>query len=644
MKTVRIFATFLVLLLFASPLRAEAPAALSSPQQLFADGLKNVLALFDATTKAHAVSTTMEIIKGDGLPKEFAGATVRLAFAAPDRLRVGTTINKQDFELGRDGRQIWIWEPAKNFGLCGVPGMAKFASAPEKLDAMEIGPIGLPLPRDQLALLPLLCSIEAGGDAELDGVKCRVLHVTPLPAARDAFKIAAIKLTFWLRASDSLPVQIEYADGKTTDVLVALHNLRVDAERPDDAFWRIPAAAENKVQRVALSHVVNFLSAALDVLNASARPLGPITGDKKILATYGRGRLEDHDGTKVLFLAGTPEEMGEQHGKLLKQQVRDLVSRVLYGVGVGSSFEKGRWFFGEIESCQARIDPFVDGRFLREMDAMARVSGCEKEEIRLANFFPELFHCSGFALMGEATAGGRIYHGRILDYMKGIGLEQNATVMVYRPDVGNAWVNVGYAGFVGTVTAMNEQHISIGEMGGRGEGNWDGKPMAQLLREVMEKASTLDEAIEIMRRGPRTCEYYYVIADGKSHTAVGLAATPETFEIVRPGESHPKLPTPVKDTVLMSAGDRYEELARRVQAGFGRFDADSARELMTRPVCMTSNIHSVLFAPDTLDFWVANADNKNVASHSRYTHYNLLELLGSPTTSLPVDSELTAGK
>ena len=146
---------------------------------------------------------------------------------------------------------------------------------------------------------------------------------------------------------------------------------------------------------------------------------------------------------------------------------------------------------------------------------------------------------------------------------------------------------------------------------------------------VMEKASTLDEAVEIMRVGPRTCEYFYVIADGKNGTAVGIAATPEIFDVVRPGETHPRLPTAVKDAVLLSAGDRYTELVRRVQAGFGKFDADSARELMTRPVCMTSNIHSVLFAPDTLDFWVANADAKNVASHTRYTQYNLGALLES---------------
>jgi hypothetical protein len=261
------------------------------------------------------------------------------------------------------------------------------------------------------------------------------------------------------------------------------------------------------------------------------------------------------------------------------------------------------------------------------MDASAAATGLEKAEMRLANFFPELFHCSGFALFGKATEGGKMYHGRILDYLRGMGLEQNAVVMVMQPDEGNSWVNVSYAGFVGSVTAMNAKHLAIGEMGGRGEGNWDGKPMAQLVREVMEKADTLEQAVEIMRKGPRTCEYYYVISDAKTMRAVGIAATPDKFETVWPGESHKLLPHGIEDAVLMSAGDRYEELARRVQAGYGKFDDAKARDLMKRPVCMTSNIHSVLFEPETLDFWVANADSQNPAAHTRYTHYNLAELL-----------------
>jgi hypothetical protein len=91
--------------------------------------------------------------------------------------------------------------------------------------------------------------------------------------------------------------------------------------------------------------------------------------------------------------------------------------------------------------------------------------------------------------------------------------------------------------------------------------------MAQLMREVMEEAGTLDEAVAIMRKGPRTCEYYYVISDGNAKKAVGIAAKSTTFEVVRLGESHPRLPHAVKDAVLLSAGDRYEKLVERVKAG-----------------------------------------------------------------------------
>jgi len=108
---------------------------------------------------------------------------------------------------------------------------------------------------------------------------------------------------------------------------------------------------------------------------------------------------------------------------------------------------------------------------------------------------------------------------------------------------------------------------------------------------------------------------------------VGIAATPEKFEVIQPGQAHPLLPNAIDDAVLMSAGDRYQELSRRVKQGFGKFNADSARDLMCRPVAMKSNLHCALFAPDTLDFWIANADSKNEAASARYTHYNLRELL-----------------
>ena len=618
-------------LLLAAPLTRAQETPKPTSVELFSQALLKLAALIEPSPGAPAqtLATTLKISRADGLPADLVGRELDFAWQAPNHLRLAADINGERYAAGRDGESLWIHAPGKKFGVIGKPGVARFASAPDKLDDTKLGKWKLPLPREQLVLLPLLCKVEQGAAEQIDGVACRVLRATPQPQAIEALKIPAGTLHLWVRASDSLPARLGWSDGKKAFVTVDLRNLKQEAAWPDEK-WKLPANAGDKVETVALAHIVRFLQVAPSMLNNQVPSLGPVTGERKVVASHGAGRLEVHDGTKVLFLKGTPEEMGAQHGTLLKAEVQNLMDRVLYGVGVGSSFAKSRWFFSEIEEATGRFGKFVDPRYTREMDAMASAAGVLREEARLANYFPELFHCSGFAVFGDATAGGRIFHGRVLDYMKGIGLEQNATVIVHQPEQGHAWVNIGYAGFIGSVTAMNAKHISVGEMGGRGEGQWDGKPMAQLIREVMEKAGTLDEAVAIMRRGPRTCEYYYVIADGKTKRAVGIAATPTKFEVIQPDQAHPQLPHPIKDAVLMSAGDRYEELARRVKGGFGKLDADGARDLMTRPVCMNSNIHSVLFAPDTLDFWVANADSKNVASHTRYTHYNLTALLAAP--------------
>jgi hypothetical protein len=561
------------------------------------------------------------------LPAKLLGATVDVAYQAPDRLRLTGTYDGQTYHVARDGQELWVYVPGKKFGAVGAPGVRRFSADAESIDRTVLRPFKLPVSTAQIMTTAMLLQAEARPAEKIDGITCRVIAVAPPPMLAQAINVPAANVELAVRESDSTPMRVRFSDGK---VNAEVHLIDAKLVEPFAAEqWKLKADPGDTIERVAVSHLTNF--AAVLASNATSRipTLGPARGDVKLVATSGEGRLEMHDGTRVLFLKGTPQEIGRQHGDLLKREIHDVTRRILYGVGVGSSFAKGEWFFGEIERATARLQPFIAKRYFDEMDAISSAAGMNVNEVRLANLFPELFHCTGFAVAGAATTDGRLYHGRVLDYLRGVGLEQNAAVIVLRPDVGNAWVNVSYAGFTGSVTAMNEKHISIGEMGGRGEGNWDGKPMAQLVREVMEKAGTLEEAVEIMRTSARTCEYYYVIADGKTKKSVAIKATPTVFETVYPGESHPQLPRPVKDTVLLSADKRYEALVDRVQANFGKLDVDGAMRLMEPPVCMSSNIHSVLFAPDTLDFWVANADSQNVASKARYTHYNLGELLKS---------------
>jgi isopenicillin-N N-acyltransferase-like protein len=355
--------------------------------------------------------------------------------------------------------------------------------------------------------------------------------------------------------------------------------------------------------------------------------------DTKTVARCGKGFLEEVDGYRVLHLKGTPYEMGFQQGALLKDDIKELVHLLfdvkakelkfeLFGLKVQPDARK---IIAAIAQSQKK---FVPQRFFEELQGVADGAGMSVEDITVANFIPEMFHCSGFALSGSATKDGTLYHGRILDYGCDWKLQEHAVLTVAEPDGKIPFVNVTYAGFIGSVTGMNAKHVSIGEMGGAGMGHWSGIPMSFLVRMVLEEADDLDEAISIFRDNPRTCEYYYVIADGKSGKAVGMEACWDRFNVIRMGETHPRLPHAVADAVLLSAGDRYEELAKRVKAGKGQFTAESARELMSRPVAMKSNLHSVLFETKSTRMWVANASkDAKPASDQPYHEFQFSELL-----------------
>jgi hypothetical protein len=357
-----------------------------------------------------------------------------------------------------------------------------------------------------------------------------------------------------------------------------------------------------------------------------------LRAETKTIARCGAGFLEEINGYRVLHLKGTPYEMGYQQGALLKEDIRELVHFLLdvkakelkVQVGGLPVLDPKRVITG-IAATQKK---YVPQRFHDELRGLADGSGLSLNDVTVANFIPEMFHCSGFALAGSATRDGTLYHGRILDYACDWRLQEHAVLTVAEPDGLIPFVNVTYAGFIGSVTGMNRGHISIGEMGGRGLGHWEGVPMAILVRMVLEEADSLDEAIAVFRDHPRTCEYYYVIADGDTGQAAGLEASWDVFGVVRMGEAHPRLPHAVKDAVLLSVGDRYEELTRRVKARHGTFDAEGARYLMERPVAMKSNLHSVLFEPKTTHLWVANASQSGEpAATQPYHEFRLTELL-----------------
>jgi len=410
--------------------------------------------------------------------------------------------------------------------------------------------------------------------------------------------------------------QLQLSASNKTRISHVCHSERSEESQLFSAGWHAFAKRRHSRNRkFSLSQQVSFYTLVLVLLCGwfSYLPAAQIMPSSTpiIKAQCGRGKLMDIAGRRVLLVAGSPYEMGYQQGQLLKTEIRELVNTVLT-VAQAAGSEK---FDGGIENAWQRTAKFIPPRHREEMQGMADGADIPIEQVQLTNVFPEL----------------TLLHGRILDYMTEAGIQKYAVLTVAKPNGCHAFVTVSYAGFLGSVTGMNEKQVAIGEMGGRGEGKWDGMPMSFLVRHALEKADSLQQTLDIFQNTPRTCEYYYVISDGKNSDARGLACTPEKMETIRPGQSHPLLPHGMNDTVLMSAGDRYEHLAKLVKEQYGKIDLNAALDLMNRPVAMESCLHRVLFSPAELRLWVSDAapatNDRFAACYQPYYHYDMKKLL-----------------
>jgi len=391
----------------------------------------------------------------------------------------------------------------------------------------------------------------------------------------------------------------------------------------------------------------------------------------ELIYRIGKGTLEESPQGMILRLEGKPYERGVQHGTLLKEKIQQNVS----GFIDSSALEQSP----RVKAFHAHLSTllnYIPSHYLEEMRGVAYGADVPFEKILMLNLFPEMFHCIGLTAQNEATFDGALYHVRVLDYRAALGLQRSALLMVVKPEDKHAFVSVGYAGFIGSVTGMNEKKIAMGEIGGDGYGQWNGIPMAFMIREVLENAASLEEAKTFLETSPRTCEYYYVLSDGNQEKAVGVYATASQLHFIEPGSSYSLMAPhglpqnygengvddkffmasysavqsdyqyrihdekgnlialfnrqPEHCVVLRGFGypERYPVVAERIRDLYGKIDVEHLQEIIKCPATNETNLHNAIFRPSTLDLWVSHAgEDGTPASEQAYIQYNLGDLL-----------------
>jgi len=330
-------------------------------------------------------------------------------------------------------------------------------------------------------------------------------------------------------------------------------------------------------------------------------------------------------------LAGGPVALGTQHGAALGANIRINCDKFL---------RSSEQIFGTpYQRIRSNVDillHFLPEEHRQEICAVAEAAQVSYEELVALNTLldtdtiveSEKSYCINVVAYGPATADGRLAHGRNLDFPGGGILENTAEVFVYRPERGNAFLSVAWAGFIGAVTGMNEHGLTATEITSRTPCvSKEGVPLMILLRMILQYADTIEAAIEIIRSSPRTGGFNITLTDWRVPEAVCVEFDAEKVGIRRAQKSV-LVVSENRLAAVMSKGQRLSPsgVARHIRAcdladaHYGQLTPEVMMQILRdrwdpiyrregkshNSLCSNHSLQSVVFLPEESRAWVSN--------------------------------------
>ncbi len=254
-------------------------------------------------------------------------------------------------------------------------------------------------------------------------------------------------------------------------------------------------------------------------------------GSRFVAGSCQTGKLEFVQGLPVVSVSGTPEEMGQQLGTLLKGPLSELAGRQ-------ETFARGFGFDKPVAAL------FKTGQFLlpkfpeahrHELEKMSQASAVDLNFLILGNVMYELSQapaCSTLAVESERSATDGPLFGRNLDFPTFGFLDRYGLLIIYRPQGKHAFASAAFPGVVGVFTGMNDAGLCLAQLEVHRSSenspriNLLGTPIDLCFRRVLEECTTVDEAEKLLRQQNRMLMCNVALCD--RHQAIVLEMTTKT--------------------------------------------------------------------------------------------------------------------
>ena len=254
-------------------------------------------------------------------------------------------------------------------------------------------------------------------------------------------------------------------------------------------------------------------------------------------------------GNYQLKVSGSPYEIGYKTGKLTDSLYR-LQERIFFDKvkEMTGTAKKQKFLLNFLRWYHRDMTKYVSEDYQKELYGLSQFSSGALDSLATPFQRAMMLHgahdighalqdlmlvgCSSFAVWGDKTVDGELLIGRNFDFYAGDDFAKEKIIAFVNPSEGHKFMSVTWGGMIGVVSGMNDQGLTVTINAGKSEIPLTAKtPISIVTREILQYASTIEEAIEIAKKREVFVSEAIFVGSAKDKKVAIIEVAPDNFGV-----------------------------------------------------------------------------------------------------------------